>query len=159
MSANFSVLFLILILTLLTRKNASGVTKTCQTTIAVNSEFDGDSCDDSNLMCGDLTMALELVNNSSELNASDCFKITIAPGGYSITKFLSIHKNLVLHGLDSESPVLVTFAVKSDFHSILFSDVLFVEISGVQFQHSPGIVGFEFVDKVVIKNSAFRLEN
>lgn len=116
------------------------------------------------VMQNSLEKALMFVTSTD--TSPDCFNVTIAPGNYTISRFFTINTNFVLRGKDSEGKVFVSFEVASDYYNhslppyaLYFRSVEFVEVTGVHFDHSPGIIGFESVTKVVIKDSSFRLEN
>lgn len=106
----------------------------------------------------DLQVALEAV-----AKAEGCFNVSVAAGNYTLKEFMIINSNVILSGDNSGHPVCVVVEVDRDFsnapsppYALLFQNVTYVEIAGIQFERSPGILGFEYVTKVVIKDSTFR---
>ncbi len=93
--------------------------------------------------------------------AGDCFFVSVASGHYKLTKFFSISSSFILHGDSSRQGVFVTVEVdasdpKRAPYSIVLENVDYVEISGIHFEHSPGILGIVNVTEVNIEDSSFR---
>lgn len=98
------------------------------------------------------------------LNGTSCFNISVKAGNYSISKhFIVKSTNIAIYGDTSDGPVYVTFDfgidkehyAKSQYF-LLFEATEFVEIVGIQFEHSAGIIGFVNISAVTIKDSSFR---
>ena len=143
-----------ILLCLLLLRNTSALNTTCENVQEVSpSSEDG---------VGNLEDALAMAEEAFQ---EDCVNITLTPGNYTVNRFFTLHSNnFVLHASNSGAgQVFVTFKVSNDTYdldlppyALDFRNVEFVLISGVNFEHSPGIVGFENVTKVVIKDSLFR---
>lgn len=110
-----------------------------------------------------VSLSSELEKILQQQPTQDCVNVTLTPGNYTLTRFFTLNgASFVLHGSDDSSEVSVTFQVlESSYDSRLpyalyFRNVDFAVISGIQFTHSPGIIGFENVSKVVIRDSSFR---
>lgn len=132
--------------------NITAVHATCQNVIAVEStpSLEAGAADDG--------LEKELMKSLPQ----DCFNMTIPPGNYTITRFFSLDSaNIFLHGAGQDDrDVYVTFDVPSGTYNpyaLYFANSDTVEISGIKFEYSPGVIGFENVTKVVIKDSSFRL--
>ena len=110
----------------------------------------------------DLEEALDWTSNSTgsnSYNSTPCFDITVAPGNYSLLRSYNICSNFILQGGRSslEGPVVISAHSLTHPHFILFFKAAdYVEIAGIQFEHSPGIIGFENITRVSIKDSSFR---
>ncbi len=143
---------------------ASGcaLTFSCQNQIRVDSARDGSADEGGNVtIIEDLQTALLMSESNSD--ACDCFDVSVAPGNYTLTQCFTIETNFILRGSDSvEGSVFVTFNVvdlnedSSPPYVIQFQFAEFVKISGINFYHSPGIIGFDNITKVVIEDSSFR---
>ena len=142
---------------------ASALNTSCQNLIIVNPE-----AEDMNKTTVFLNLqeALQLIMTESNSEAPDCFNVTIAPGNYTLFNYFTIKTNFVLHGSNSETAsVFITFNVAdhpaghtSPPYAIHFQSAEFVKMTGINFQHSPGIIGFDDITKVVIEDSSFRFD-
>ena len=114
-----------------------------------------------NRTCSDLqAVLLSLTRNRTV--SSDCIDVLVKQGYYLITEFVSINQNLTLH---EEGNVIVHFDFSSKFdprrttepHYVLsFSNVDCIELSGIDFIDSPGIITIVSVTTVVVENCSFR---
>ena len=114
-----------------------------------------------NRTCSDLeTVLLSLTRNRTV--SSDCIDVLVRQGNYLITEFVSINQNLTLHG---EGNVIVHFDFSGKFdprrttepHYVLsFSYADYIELSGIDFIDSPGIITVVSVTTVVVDNCSFR---
>lgn len=109
----------------------------------------------------DLQMALEALSTAG----GHCFNVSISAGNHILNKFFTINSTFILRG-DTSALVYVSVEVDEDFSSaasppyaLLFQNVESVEITGIQFERSPGILGFVNITEVMIENSSFRLES
>ena len=142
--------------------SASALQPTCPYQLRVDPEVDsldemmGYSGSGDVQVFQDLQDAL-LMMESNEAGR-ECYDVQVAPGNYTLSRYFTVKTNIILHGSNLElAPVFVEFNV-ADYepYVLLFQSIDFVKITGIKFQSSPGIIGFEDIIKVVIQNSTFR---
>ncbi len=90
--------------------------------------------------------------------------MVVHPGTYLINSTISIcNQSVILRGVDS---VVVTFDLSSSFdpaetfephYVIQLANLEYAEISGIDFNGSPGILGLENISTVVVSDCSFRL--
>ncbi len=89
-----------------------------------------------------------------------CYTIILNPGSYTIKNWYVLNNTDVhILGNNSLGPVRVGFEVseeKPPVYFLLFQNLNAVEISGIEFEYSAGIIGFEEVSNVTITDSSFR---
>ena len=129
-----------------------------------DSAIDCDTLTSSSLVnrtCSDLQAVLSSLTHNRTVS-SDCIDVLVRQGNYLITEFVSINQNLTLHG---EGNVIVQFDFSGKFdprtttepHYVLsFSNVDHIELSGIDFIDSPGIITIVSVTTVVVENCSFR---
>jgi len=100
-----------------------------------------------------LTSALQQLS----ANDSNCSILEIYSGFYTISELVVLDNvSVSIRGVGS---VRVTFDVADDEesnYSLLFRDSEAVNVSGIQFEYSAGVIGFVNVYSVSIQNSSFR---
>ena len=148
----------------------SAQTSHCQTHISVGASVDSSNCDPENftsnqtlfvtdIQCGNLQEALLLIARGS--HQLDCvLMVMIQEGHYSISQEIEISQNLMLNAASTHD-VSVSFTVnnsslRNQSYPLLFIHTEFVELVGIEFHGSSGIIGFENVTDVVITDSIFR---
>ena len=114
-----------------------------------------------NLTCHDLQEALVAINNTIFHKSNSCIEVVISRGTHYMTESVEISQNVHIHGEhagevfvdldDVNAPTNVSF-----FSVIIFLNVNHVEISGIQFSNSQGIIAIENVTLVRVSDSSFR---
>ena len=117
-----------------------------------------DSCQSKEI---DSSSSLEKeMNRLQGIHDEYCSKVVLKPGSYTIkTTFVLNNSNISIRGNSSYAPVSITFELGegiAPLYYLLFRNSNMVEITGIHFENSPGIIGFESVDKVIIRDSTFR---
>ena len=111
--------------------------------------------------CSDLQVALLKVSRR-EIVSTDCIDILVTEGMYLITDYINISQSLKLRG---KGHVIVHFDFSAMFdpkrttqpHYVLsFVNTSHVELSGLNFFDSPGIVTAVHIVSVTVKNCSFR---
>ena len=92
----------------------------------------------------------------------DCVDISVTEGVYLLTEDISISHNLRLRG-EGNVTVRFNFSERSDprrtsqpHYLLSFSNVSHVELSGLDFYDSPGIITIFSVTSVVVEDCSFR---
>ncbi len=114
-------------------------------------------------VCEDLQCVLTSITNKRTVhNSSECLEVRILPGNYTVSDFLRTDINLKVTGTLGVS---VTFNFSDQFDPKLtempqyimqFSNSDSIELRGIEFHDSPGIIAFENVTSVGIENCTFR---
>ena len=90
-------------------------------------------------------------------SGSNCSTLQINSGCYTVEEVVTLDNiSVSIYGVGS---VRVTFPIadeETDFYFLRFRCSDEVTISGIQFERSAGIIGFEQVNSVFIENSTFR---
>ena len=135
----------------------------CSVTVRVQSsanDGEGDESTGSGVF-SDLQDAL-LSLSQGETVSDDCINVLVAEGEYLITDFISISQNLSLQG---ENNVSIRFNFSGKFdprtttlpHYVLsFFNAKHVQLSGLDFIDSPGIITIFNVTSAVVENCSFR---
>ena len=133
----------------------------CSVRVTVDQSVSDDiECDD-NVTCKDLQVALLKVSRR-ETVSTDCIDILVTEGKYLITEYITIGQSLKLRG---KGHVTVHFNFSERFdpkrttqpHYVLsFVNTSHVELSGLNFLDSPGIVTAVNIVSVTVKNCSFR---
>ena len=159
----------LLVCTLLPRCSPAAQYEPCSTWITVDRDTATD-CNPlstgslANTTCSDLQdVLLSLTRNRTlPLSTSDCIDVSVQPGDYLITDFISISHNLRLHG-EGNVTVQFNFTGKFDptqtneaYYVWSFFNVDYIEMSGFDFSQSPGIITIVSVTTAVIKDCSFR---
>ena len=150
----------------------------CSTKITVDSAATEDcSATDGSLAnktCSELQdVLLSLEKNSTHPESSSesgdstsCVEVRLLPGNYLLTRnFTLVGLSLKLVGEDDVGSVHVSFNLSESFdptqtHSALYvlslADSSLVEIVGISFWNSPGIITAHNVETVLVENCSFR---
>ena len=117
-----------------------------------------------NQTCSDLQdVLLSISYNRTTHQLDGCIEVTVLPGNYTISNFVTIHQNMALNGV---APVSVTFnftdtfdprANQTPYYVISFVNSNYAEIRGIEFHDSPGIIALENVTNVNVEDCSFRL--
>ena len=114
-----------------------------------------------NLTCNDLQEALVAINNTIFHNSNSCIEVVISRGTHYMTESVEIAQNVHIHG-EHAGEVFVDFddvnaPINASFFNILmFINADHVEISGIEFSNSPGIIAIENVTLVRVSDSSFQ---
>ena len=114
-----------------------------------------------NLTCNGLQEALVALNSTIFHKFNSCIEVVISRGTHYITESVEIAQNVHIHG-EHVGEVFVDFNVRyAPQNTTLFSVMTFqnadhVEISGIEFLNSPGIVAIENVTLVHVSDSSFK---
>ena len=116
-----------------------------------------------NKTCNDLQdVLIRFSGNQVSPSLGKCIEIVVHSGKYRITEVITIHHNVVLHGAQN---VTVTFSLNETlypantldpYYVLTFADSDYSGISGIDFHTSPGIISFQDVTNVTVKNCSFR---
>ena len=114
-----------------------------------------------NLTCNDLQEALVAINSTIFHKSNSCIEVVISRGTHYMTETVEIAQNVHIHGEhavevfvdfnDVKSPPNVSF-----FSVITFLHADYVEISGIEFSNSPGVVAIENVTRIHVSDSSFK---
>ena len=117
-----------------------------------------------NQTCSDLQdVLLSISDNRTTHQLDGCIEVTVLPGNYTISNFVTIHQNMALNGV---APVSVAFnftdtfdptANQTPYYVISFVNSNYAEMRGIEFHDSPGIIALENVTNVNIEDCSFRL--
>ena len=133
----------------------------CSVRVTVDQSVSDDIECDANVACKDLQVALLKVSRR-EIVSTDCIDILVTEGKYLITEYITISHSLKLHG---KGHVTVHFNFSGKFdpkrttqpHYVLsFVNTSHVELSGLHFFDSPGIVTAVNISSATVKNCSFR---
>ena len=133
----------------------------CSVRVTVDQSVSGDIECIANGTCSDLQVALLKVSRR-EIVSTDCIDIPVTGGKYLITEYINISQSLKLCG---KGHVTVHFNFSAMFdptqttqpHYVLsFVNTSHVELSGLDFFDSPGIVTAVNISSVTVKNCSFR---
>ena len=133
----------------------------CSVRVTVDQSARNDIECDANGTCSDLEVVLLKVSQR-EIVSSDCIDILVTEGKYLITDYINISQSLKLRG---KGHVTVNFNFSAMFapkrttqpHYVLsFVNTSHVELSGLNFFDSPGIVTAVNTVSVTVKNCSFR---
>lgn len=142
----------------------------CSVWVVVDKNADAVNCAAStsgwvNGTCSDLQDALlSMAESSTTANHSDrqCTDVLVKQGDYIVTEFISISHNLRVRG---EGVVTVRFNFTGKFdptrtnapeYVMSFFNADHIELRGIDFIESPGIVTIFSVNTVVIEDCSFR---
>lgn len=114
-----------------------------------------------NTTCSNLEdVLLSLAHNQTV--SDDCIELSVLQGDYVVREFIAVSQNLKLHG---EGNVTVHFNFTDKFdpsmtrepqYVLSFFNTEYIEMSGIDFNESPGIITAFSVTTVVIANCSFR---
>ena len=133
----------------------------CSVRVTVDKSASDDIECDANVACSDLQVALLKVSRR-EIVSTDCIDILVTGGKYLITEYITISQSLKLC---EKGHVTVHFNFSEKFdptqttqpHYVLsFVNASHVELSGLNFFDSPGIVTAVNTSSVTVKNCSFR---
>ena len=130
----------------------------CSVRVTVDQSVSGDIECIANGTCSDLQVALLKVSRR-EIVSTDCIDIPVTGGKYLITEYINISQSLKLRG---KGRVAVHFNFSAMFdptqpHYVLsFVNTSHVELSGLDFFDSPGIITAVNISSVTVKNCSFR---
>ena len=174
---------LLLVSTLLCQLAIGTSAASCSTKITVDSAATEDcSATDgrlANKTCSELQdVLLSLEKNSTHPESSSesgdstsCVEVRLLPGHYLLTRnftLVGLSLKLVGVGEDDAGSVHVSFNLSESFdptqtHSALYvlslADSSLVEIVGISFWNSPGIITAHNVETVLVENCSFRYLN
>ena len=133
----------------------------CSVRVTVDQSVNDDIECDANRTCSDLQVALLKVSRR-EIVSTDCIDILVTGGKYLITDYINISQSLKLRG---KGHVTVHFNFSGKFdpkrttkpHYVLsLVNTSHVELSGLDFFDSPGIVTAVNISSVSVKKCSFR---
>ena len=141
---------------------------TCQTVVSVDQAI-GEDCrgmqDLADLTCSELQdVLLNIGSNRTVPNEPlGCIEVTVLPGDYVIDDAVTvISQSLLLRGVQNPS-VRFDFGGRFDptvtidpFYVISIANAVYVEITGIEFHTSPGIISIENTSSVAVKDCSFR---
>ena len=146
----------------------SYVGEACQNVIKVDKEAGLDCGTTSvyslmNQTCSDLQDVLMSVSADQSLSSfGECIELIVYSGSYAVTDTITIRQNVVLRGTQD---VMVTFRLNDTlyptntldpYYVLTFADSDYSEISGIDFDTSPGIITFQNVTSVTVEGCSFR---
>ena len=124
-----------------------------------------------NLTCSSLQDVLLSVSENITLSGGgsedliSCVEVRLLPGHYALTQTITVvGQNLKLLG-DQKGGIIVSFnfsdrfdptVTNSPFYVLSLQDTNMVEIRGISFQESPGIITTVNVDSVLVEDCSFR---
>ena len=117
-----------------------------------------------NRTCSDFQDALLSLSETTAVikSSSDCIDVLVKHGDYTITEFVSIRQNVRFQG---EGDVTVRFNFTAKFdptrttkpqYVLSFSNASLVELRGIDFFGSPGIITIFSVHTALVEDCSFR---
>ena len=113
-----------------------------------------------NLTCNELQEALLAIHSTIFHKSNSCIEVIISRGTYYITESIEIAQNVHIHGERAGGGVFVEFNVNAQknvsfFNVMTFLNADHVEITGIEFSNSPGIIAIENVTLVRVSDCSF----
>jgi hypothetical protein len=134
----------------------------CTWVVEVDEVFDSDCSllgsvsSQQNYTCNSLQDSLGLVSNSFPPHS--CVEVIINEGRYVVEGTVIMSRDLFIHGRDGHVVTVELLVQSSDEfqYSLSFRNTASVGVWNVEFQGTHGIVGFDNISRVEIRNSSFR---